>query len=358
MEEFAPMEYVEDFDNCGLLVGEDDQSVNTILVALESTMDIIDYAINNKIDMIITHHPVLFSKYNKVNNKTLDGRKIIKLIKNNISVYSAHSNLDKTTNGINDLLADMVGLTNVKTFGNITQEDLYKVVVFIPKENAKSVTDAMCSAGAGYIGNYSDCTFSTDGVGTFKPLEGSNPYIGKVNEVENVEEVRLETIVPKSKLNRVINEMINNHPYEEVAYDIYKTERKINPVSFGRVGELEEEMTLINYAKKVKKVLNLSNIHLIGEDNKIIKKVALCSGSGMSEFENAVKEGADVFITGDVKYHQAIYAKEIGVGIIDATHYGTENIIVDSLGDWLSNRLNGCAKVVKDTVLKNPIKTI
>lgn len=358
MEELAPPEYAEDFDNCGLLVGDENQVIDKVLIALDATMEVIDNAIENDVEMIITHHPIIFSKMDRVNNQSIEGRKIIKLIKNSIPVYSAHTNLDKTYNGINDVLASKLGLTNTKMFGKKLKEFLYKIVVFIPKDHVNKVRNAMCNEGAGHFGNYSNCSFYTEGIGTFKPLEGSNPFIGARNHIEKVEEVRLETIVTYSKLSNVISAMIKSHPYEEVAYDVYKTEQKVNPVAFGRIGELEEVTVLADYAEKVKESLNLNNIHIIGNEDKKIKRVAICSGSGMSEYDSAVKEGAHVFITGDVKYHQAVYANELGIPVIDATHFGTENIIVDSLGDYLNNKIGKSVKVVKDTTLINPIKTI
>lgn len=355
MGEFAPLKFAESWDNCGLLVGDKEQTVNKILIALDPTMDVINMAIKEDVDMMITHHPYGLKKFNKVNTSSLEGRKIIQLIKNDIALYSSHTNFD-IMGYLNDELARQLGLIDLQILDLVSKDNVYKVVVYVPIEYKETVRYAMCEAGAGYIGNYSDCTFMTNGIGTFMAREGANPAIGEINQLENVEEVRIDTIATKDNLKQIIEAMLKAHPYEEVAYDIYKTEQSSHPIGNGKLGTLAKSTTLQEYASLIKKTLNLDYIHIVGERNQVIKKVAICSGSGMDFMIDAMESGADVLVTGDIKYHDAVYAKEVGLALIDATHFATENIVKGLINEMLGEVLD--VEIILDLALTNPIEII
>jgi dinuclear metal center YbgI/SA1388 family protein len=356
IERRFPLTYAESWDNCGLFCGDEKMAVKKILVALDPTLEVIESAIRQKVDMIITHHPLTISKLSKVNTQSIEGRKIEQLIKNDIALYSAHTSLD-VEGMINKELSRLFGLNNPELLMPTASESLYKIVVFVPITHLETVRTAMCQAGAGNIGNYADCTFYTKGTGTFLPKEGTNPFIGAQGLLETVDEMRLETIVGKDCLYKVLRAMEKAHPYEEVAYDVYETERTMNKVGFGEIGELNEVLTGNEFVHHVKEALNLPHISFAGKKNKKIKKVAVCSGSGLSFLTEAIKKGADAYVTGDLKYHDAILAKESDILVIDATHFQTENIIVALLGNYLENKLKESI-VILDDIHKNPIEII
>ncbi|MCT4594572.1 MAG: Nif3-like dinuclear metal center hexameric protein [Anaeromicrobium sp.] len=357
IEKIAPKKLAEKWDNVGLLVGDIESDINTVLVALEATSEVIDEAIDNNVDMIITHHPLIFNKLKAVVNDNPIGSMIHKLIKNNISVYAIHTNLDVAYGGTNDLLGELVGLENKNVLVPTMKEDYYKIIVYVPTSHKEKVMDSMCSQGAGHIGEYSHCTFQSIGKGTFKPSEEANPFIGESNKLEYVEETKLETIVSKNHLNKVINKMIESHPYEEVAYDIFKLENNILKYGLGRVGTIKES-TLEEVCKNIKDKLAIESLKVVGNMDRKIEKVALCTGSGASFIENAHRLGCDLYITGDVKYHDAQNAKELGICVIDAGHFETENIVCDLVAEYLTKELNNNVKVLVSKLNINPFKTI
>lgn len=360
IEELCPRELAIEWDNVGLLVGDPEQEVRKVLVALDATPEVINEAIHDKADMIVTHHPLFNPKFGgPIKNITTDsitGKAIYSLIKNNIAIYCAHTNLDIAQGGINDVLVDLFQLKNVNLLETTDTGKLKKLVVFVPQSHLENVRSAISKAGAGWTGNYSDCTFQCQGEGTFKGLEGANPYIGSVGELEKVQEHRLETIFTEEIQTGVINAMLEAHPYEEVAYDIYPLENKGKQVGLGRVGELPNEIELFDFAKIVKQKLKLDNIRIVGDIKTKVKKVAICSGSGMSLLKHVKDCRADVYITGDVKYHDAQEALAWGINIIDAGHYQSENIIVPVLKKYIE-KIDG-VEVLESRIDGNPFKII
>lgn len=334
-EELIPTYLAEKWDNVGLQVGTLQRSCNGILTCLDVTADVIDYAIAQNLNLIVSHHPLIFNGIKKLDTKNYLGSIIEKAIKNDITIYSAHTNLDIANNGLNDFVAEKLGLLNIKGLVKTDYiEQNYKLVVFVPEEYAENVRQAIAAAGAGWIGNYSDCTFEMTGNGYFKPLEGANPFIGKISEVECVKEKRLETIVPANKLNKVLKAMSESHPYEEIAYDIYPLTKPHTNYYLGRVGELKEALDFNEFHKKLKNVFEASTtIRLAGKKKDKIRKIAICTGAGASFIDNAVKCEADAYITGDVKYHEAQKAKEKELLLIDAGHFGTEKFAIKILAD-------------------------
>lgn len=339
MEELAPSQLAEDWDNVGLTLGEPQREVKKILVALDVIPAVIEEAIAEGADMIITHHPMLlFQKVKNIRSDTPLGSVIYDLIRHHISAFCAHTNLDIAFGGTNDVLGELAGLTNLEILEETGAEKLKKLVVYVPLSHEEVVRDAMCLAGAGHIGRYSHCTFGTEGQGTFLPLDGTHPYLGSEGVLEKVEEVRLETIVTEKISAKVISVMMAAHPYEEVAFDLYPVEQKINRVGIGRIGDLKESMSFGEYALLLKEKLGLSSIRLVGEKDKMIQRVGLCSGSGVEFMEAAKRKGADAYITGDIKFHEAQKALELGLCVADATHYASEVLIVPVLQKYIKQK--------------------
>jgi len=339
MENIAPKRLAENWDNVGLIIGDSSSSIEKIMVCLDLPSWVVDEAIDANVDMIITHHPIIFNAIKKINSDTALGKKIMKLIKNNISVYASHTNFDIAQGGLNDIFARQLGFEKTDILKTINEEKLYKIVTYVPEGYEDKVFEQMCKAGAGFIGNYSNCSFKVKGVGTFKPEEGTNPFIGEEGKLEKVNEYRVETIVPEDSLNSVAKAMLKAHPYEEAAYDIFELKNKGRSIGYGRIGQLENKVTLASYASFVKKSLGLDKVTYSGPPDAEIKTVALLNGSG-SSFINAAKfSGADVLITGDLQYHDIIDALEEGIYVIDAGHFGTEKIMIKAVSDYLRTTL-------------------
>lgn len=356
IEQKYPLNLAYDWDNVGLLVGDLDTDIKKVLVTLEANENVINEAIKEKVNLIVTHHPFIFKKMNKINTSDLKGKLIYKLIKNDIALYSMHTNFDIAFDGLNDYFMNIMGFEDSKILEVTNNEILYKIVVYVPNTHAEKVKNALAKSGAGHIGNYSHCSFSTEGVGNFKPLQGSNPFVGSENEIITVSEVKIETIVPQKILGGVISSMINSHPYEEVAYDLYKLENKGNSVGLGRVSKLKEGMTLKQLSSHIKNTLNMDYIRVIGEEENIITKVALVTGSGADMVKKAQRSGAQVMITGDVKYHDAQDALDMGMNIIDCGHFESEDIFKDAIKVFLDNIEE--IQVIKSNVNLNPFKIL
>lgn len=356
VENKYPLNLAYDWDNVGLLVGDFDMDVKKVLVVLEANEKVINEAIENKVDLIITHHPFIFKKINKINTSDLKGKLIHKLIKNDVALYSMHTNFDIAFDGLNDYFMELMGFEDCKILDITSNEVLYKLAVYVPLSHVGKVKEALAKSKAGNIGNYSNCSFSSNGIGNFKPLEGSNPSIGSIEEIVSVDEVKIETIVPQKFLGGVINTMINAHPYEEVAYDLYKLENKGNTVGLGRVSKLKESISLEELCNNIKGKLSMSHIRLVGNVNTNISKVAVVTGSGSDMVKKAQRSGAQVIITGDVKYHDAQDALDIGMCIIDCGHFETEDIFKDVMKRFL-NEVEGI-DVIKSEVYLNPFTII
>lgn len=341
LEGIAPLQLAENWDNVGLILGDPEQEVEKVMVCLDVTSKAVDEAVKAGIDLIVSHHPLIFEGLKRLNFDHYKARTINKLIKNDIGVYCAHTNLDTAHGGVNDILAARLKLANLSSLNRYKEEMLYKLAVFVPQENADEVRDAVSSAGAGWIGNYSDCTFMVKGVGTFKPLTGTNPYIGSVGNLEKVDEYRLETIVPQNRLNKVIHAMLKAHPYEEVAYDLYKLELTGDEYGLGKVGFLETPLNLEGFIKHVKMCLSIGSVRVIGSIDREIKKVGVFCGSFDGNWTGVIKEGIDVLVTGDLKYHTAVDALEMGLCIVDAGHFGTERVMVPEIVGKLGSRFPG-----------------
>lgn len=334
MNKWAPPYLIDSWDSTGFQIGDPNKNIKKILVSLDLDREAFEKAKKENIDMIITHHPLLFKPMAKITKEDYKGRLVYDLIKENIVVYNAHSNLDLAIGGINDILASLLNLKDIEVLEKVYEEKLYKIVVFVPRTHVEEVRNALGEAKAGWIGNYSHCTYNIDGIGTFMPREGTNPFIGSLNKLEKVEETRMETIVEKRNLNRVLNEMIKAHPYEEVAYDIYPLENISVQYGYGRVGNVEE-MPLNRFLDKVKEELRIDKLRVYGDIDRKIRRVALCGGSGSDFIKSAYYKGADIYLTGDIKYHDGQLAKELGLLLVDGNHFDTEKVILPVIKDRL-----------------------
>lgn len=356
IESKYPLNLAYDWDNVGLLVGDFESDINKIMVSLEANEKVIEEAINNNVDLIVTHHPFIFKKINKINTGDLKGRLIHKLIKNDIALYSMHTNFDIAFDGLNDYFMEVMGFENSKILEVTNNEVLYKLAVYVPISHIDIVKNALANAGAGHIGNYSHCSFSSEGIGNFKPLEGSNPFIGNNGDVEVVNEVKIETIVPQKILGGVISKMINAHPYEEVAYDLYKLENKGASVGLGRISKLDTEINLEELCNFIKDKLEMKHIRVVGNLETKINKVAVVTGSGSDMVKKAQRSGAQVLISGDVKYHEAQDILDMGMCLIDCGHFESENIFKDVMKRFLDTF--DSVEIIKSDVNLNPFTII
>ncbi|MGP7819064.1 Nif3-like dinuclear metal center hexameric protein [Niallia sp. 01092] len=318
-EQYSPKAYAMEGDKIGLQVGDLSRPVKNVMVALDVLDEVVEEAIAKKVDLIIAHHPPIFRPLSKITSDNPSGQLMQKLIKHDISVYAAHTNLDVAKGGVNDLLSETLGLKNAEVLVPTYEDKLKKLVVYVPGESADEVKAALGNAGAGAIGNYTHCLFATEGKGQFKPGEETNPYIGEANQLEVVDEIKIETVFPASLEKKIIKAMLKAHPYEEVAYDIYELQLKGAQLGLGRIGKVEE-MTLSEFANHVKKALEVDAVRVVGDLQAKIKKVAVLGGDGNKYYSHALFKGADVYITGDMYYHVAHDAKALGLNIIDPGH--------------------------------------
>lgn len=346
IEKLAPKSLAEDWDNVGLQIGSPEADVNKLLVCLDLTEEILEEAIKQGVGMIITHHPLIFKALKRISLTTPLGARIAKLIKKEITVYSAHTNLDIAKGGVNDVLVEKLELLRTDILAPTGQENLYKLAVFVPSGYQEQVKEALAKNGAGWIGNYSHCFFQTEGIGNFKPLPGAKPFAGNVGELEKTEEYRIETIVPERVLQKALRAMLKAHPYEEVAYDVYLLANQGPRYGLGRVGYLPESLSLGELVNKVKAVLNIDQLRVVGDLGTQVSKVAVCGGSGGNLLSAAAFKGAQVLLTGDIKYHEARDAQDLGLNMIDAGHDLTERVIVPVLVEYLRQELKEKVNIV------------
>lgn len=336
MEDIAPLSLAEKWDNPGLLLGEPAQEVSRVLLALDVTPPVVAEATKIGAQLIVAHHPVIFRPLKALRTDDVRGRMLAALLRQGIAVLAAHTNLDAAAGGVNDVLAAALGLTDVAILAE-TEEPLVKIAVYVPEEYVDHVRTAMTDAGAGHIGGYSDCTFSTPGTGTFKPLAGARPFIGQEGELTHTAECRLETIVPQTLVAPVVAAMRRVHPYEEVAYDLYPLLNRRETAGMGRIGRLAAPLTLDALARLVARVLAVPAVKVAGQADAV-RRVAVCGGSGSGLAARAAKLRADVLVTGDVGYHDAQDAVAMGLAVIDAGHFGTEHPVLAALAAVLSAR--------------------
>ena len=327
LEKIAPLSFQESYDNAGLVTGDKNSEIEKVLICLDITEEIIDEAINDGFKLVISHHPLVFNALKKITGKDYVEKVLIKAIKNDIALYSAHTNLDNVSSGVNAMLCEKLGIRNY-TILKPKAGLLKKLVVFCPVNKAEEVRNALFESGAGHIGNYDSCSFSAKGKGSFRANEAAKPYVGEHNKLHFEEEERIETIFPAYKEHAVLSSLFASHPYEEVAYDIYPIENKFGNVGAGMIGELENSVDEKEFLLKVKKNTGASCVRHSDFLGKKVKKIAVCGGSGSFLINVAISAGADVFITGEVRYHE-FFKSEKKIMIVDIGHYESEQFTKD-----------------------------
>lgn len=352
IEEVAPISLQESYDNAGMQVGDKTQEATGALLCIDVTEDVIDEAIQQGINLVISHHPLLFKGLKSITGRSYIERVVIKAIKNDIAIYSAHTNLDNAIGGVNFKIAEKLQLKNVQILSPM-KDSLLKLVVFVPTIAVEAVRNTMLSAGAGKIGNYDMCSYNMNGYGTFRACEGANPYCGEIGEVHKEEEIRVEVILPNYNKDKVIGAMLKSHPYQEPAYDIIKLENVNAYAGSGVVGELNEEMEAEDFLKMVKELFNIGAIKYSPISDKKIKKVALCGGAGSFLINDAIRAKADAFITGEIGYHNFFMA-ENKILLVEAGHYETEQYTKDIFCDIITKKIPNFA-VRYTTIEQNPI---
>lgn len=333
IEAVAPEKLSEDWDNVGLQVGSRQQVINRILLTLDITAEVVKEALAKKVDLIIAHHPFIFNGLKTLSSDWEKGQLIEQLIKNDIAVYVAHTNLDKAEKGLNYYLSELLGLENIRTLEPANPIAYYKVVVYAPLEATEKIIEVLGKNGAGAIGDYDSCTYRSSGIGTFRPLTGSNPYIGDKNNMISIAEDRIEAIIPAQELKNLIIQLKKHHPYEEMAYDVIPLEngRLINENGLGKIGMLKEPLVTEDFIGMIKDKLGLTTLRGAGNIPETVRRVAICSGAGADLIGLAKAKRADVLITGDLKHHDGQRALENNFWVLDAGHYGTEKWVVNCI---------------------------
>lgn len=334
----APPGLAESWDNTGLQVGDPTETIYRVMVALDATPAVIKSALDSACNLLITHHPLIFAARKSISAATSEGASIYAAIRGELAVVSMHTNYDCADGGLNDLLAERIGLSACEPLQVTSTSELAKLVVYVPAEQLEQVRTALLPH-AEALGSYTDCSFSAPGVGTFTPLEGADPFIGSVGTRELVSEYRLELLVERTSVPRLLKTLRAVHPYEEPAFDIYPLLNEGRKYGPGRVGRLSEPVSLSVFAESLRQGLAAPGLRFVGDPDFRLHKVALCSGSGSSLLRAAVRAGADVLVTGDVKYHEAREAEELGIALVDAGHFPTEIIMVDAVMERLRHML-------------------
>lgn len=338
INKIAPVVLAEAWDNPGLQIGDPAAEVTRVMVALDPTSAVVDSAIATSCQLLVTHHPLIFKPLSSISTATSSGAIIQKAIKGGVSIVTLHTNYDIATGGLNDVLAGKLGLSDSVPLKITSIDELVKLVVFVPVDYLDRLRSALFPFAATQ-GNYRDCSFATEGTGTFTPLEGAAPYAGTVGELSREPEGRLEMLILAEQIPRALKTLRAVHPYEEPAFDLQPVLNKGAKRGLGRIGRLSQSLTLVEYADRLRNILSAPALRYVGDPKTMVSKVALCSGSGASLLRDAVRAGADLLVTGDVKYHEAREAEDCGLSLIDAGHYPTEIIMVPEIAERLEQSL-------------------
>lgn len=353
LESIAPLNYQESYDNSGLIVGSPNDDVHKILISLDCTEEVVQEAMDKGCDLIISHHPIVFKGLKKFNNANYVERTVIKAIKNNIALYAIHTNLDNVVGGVSSKIASKLALVNQAILSPKAGQ-LKKLVVYVPRANVEDVRKALFEAGAGAIGDYDECSYNTAGYGTFKPLDGANPTIGSIGTQERVEETKIEVVFPAYLERNIVVSMLAAHPYEETAYHIVTLENTLPNVGSGIIGNLESPMDGSEFLAYLKNKMNLKVIRHTELLDKPIQRVAVCGGAGGFLLKEAKRSGADIFITGDYKYHEFFDAEKCIV-IADIGHFESEQFTQELLLDVIQKKFVNFAVLITE-IDTNPIK--
>ena len=352
LESKFPISSQASFDNCGLLVGDNQEEVTGVLVCLDCTEEVLDEAISKNCNLIIAHHPIIFKGLKKITGQNYVERTIIKAIRSGIAIYAIHTNLDHSIEGVNAEIGKRLGLSNLRIL-DPSSDVLVKLSVFVPSSHVNIVKEAVFVAGGGKIENYESCSFGTEGIGTFKPLAGSSPFSGEIGKVNEENEIKLEFLVVAHNLKKVITQMLVAHPYEVVAYDVVKLQNKNQTEGSGMIGELENPIAINDFLSQLKETFQCGVIRHTELVKKEVRTVAFCGGSGSFLLSKAIQNQADIFITGDYKYHD-FFDADRQVVIADIGHYESEQFTSDLIYRVLTEKfVNFAIHVTK--VNTNPI---
>ncbi|WP_109299334.1 Nif3-like dinuclear metal center hexameric protein [Aquimarina sp. AU474] len=353
LEVLAPTAYAEDFDNVGLLVGNSNTTVTGILVTLDTLEIIVDEAIENNCNLIISFHPIVFKGIKKFNGTNYVERVVMKAIKHDIAIYAIHTALDNALQGVNDMICEQLGLINrrilIPQSGNIK-----KLITFAPTKEAEQLKTKLFKAGAGAIGNYTNCSFSSEGIGTFRASDKANPTLGEIGKTHYENETQIQVTYPKHLERIIIKALFENHSYEEVAYEITSLENNNQHIGMGMIGELVEPMEEVSFLKHIKETFKTGCVRHSELLDKPIKKVAVLGGSGSFAIKNAQRAGADIFITADLKYHQ-FYEAEKRLILADIGHYESEQYTKNLIVSYLRKKISNFAIILSDKNT-NPIQ--
>jgi dinuclear metal center YbgI/SA1388 family protein len=353
LEELAPLAYAEDFDNVGLLVGDNEQQISGIVVCHDALEAVIDEAIAKKCNLVVCFHPIIFSGLKKITGKNYVERAILKAIKNDIAIYAIHTALDNHKDGVNKIFCNVLGLKNSKILVP-KQNFIQKLITYTIPENAEKLRNALFKAGAGKIGNYEDCSFNSQGIGTYMGNQNSNPAIGEKFEFVEAQEIKIEVTFEKYLQSKILKALFANHVYEEVAYEVYDLQNSHQNIGLGMIGELEtpiDEKEFLYFVKQKMQSGVIRHSELLG---KKVTKVAVLGGSGSFAIKNAIQAGADIFLTADLKYHD-FYQAENSIVLADIGHFESERFIKNYIVDFLKEKITNFAVVLSE-INTNPVK--
>ncbi len=359
MDDWAPRWTAWERDNVGLQVGRAGQPVRRVLVTLDVTDAVVDEAIGRRADLIVSHHPLIFRPLSSVSDADPVSRLILRLAERRMALFAAHTNLDAARDGVSFALARRLGLTDLKFLAPL-RDTLAKIVVFVPAAHLERVRDAMAAEGAGVIGAYDSCAFSSPGTGSFRPGPGAAPFIGESGRLELAEEYRLEMICPRALVDRVLRAMRLVHPYEEVAADVYDVQNRDPNAGMGVIGTLDRAESLTAFARRVKARLGSHALRMAGTGTRRVRRVAVCGGSGSELIADAARAGADVFVTADVRYH-AWHHLPPGLTLMDAGHWETEQVIVPVIAQRLqamARQRRAALSVFRTELITNPVRSL
>ena len=352
IENVAPLALQESYDNAGLLVGNSQMEVTSVLISIDIIEEVIDEAIRKNCNLIISHHPLIFSGLKRLTGQNEVQRCVAKAIKNDIAVYAAHTNLDNVLTGVSGKMAKKIGLKNLQIL-QPKQNALLKLVTFVPQLHSYRVRQAMFEAGAGQIGNYDNCSFNSEGIGTFKANENATPFVGAIDEIHSEPETKIEVVLPEYLKFKVLEALLKSHPYEEPAYDLIPLKNAWNQVGAGVVGELEQAEDELIFLNRIKLIFNNPTIRYTQLLGNPIKRVALCGGSGSSFLPDAISAHADVYISGDFKYHE-FFDAENSILIADIGHFESEQFTKDIFYEIITKKMPTFAVQISD-IKTNPI---
>lgn len=340
IESWAPPEYAYDWDRQGLHLGDPAWPLQGVVVCLTISESTLAFAMKRKANFIVAHHPLFWEPLKTLRRDRPLERLCLNLDDARIACYSAHTNLDVAPGGVNDLLAQALGLRACRPLIPVPHARQHKLVTFVPGAQVDSVREALASAGAGVIGNYTHCSFATPGTGTFLPGDAAQPFCGKKGRVNQEPEYRVEMVVPKARLSGVLAALHRAHPYETPAYDVVMLENRDLSLGLGVAGELAKPVALDAWARTVRAALGCDSVRVVGPPRKRVRTVGVLGGGGASEIAE-LPSGIDVFVTGDVRYHDALHALNSGLALIDAGHAATENLMVPAMAEFLRTHLSG-----------------